>query len=91
MTYCQIRRLVRLHEKATQHARNYKKLSGDLGAQSKALYHLRKAEPALSSGFGLNKEYEFGSGMNQGGEVSGFQSYRLTTSRHSSQDIRLIS
>ncbi len=44
MTYCQIRRLVRLHEKATQHARNYKKLSGDLGAQSKALYHLRKAE-----------------------------------------------
>jgi len=44
MSYCQIRRLTRLHEKATRHSENYKKLSGDLGAQSKALDHLRKAE-----------------------------------------------
>ena len=44
MTYCQICRLVRLHEKATRHSENYKKLSGDPSAQSKALDHLRKAE-----------------------------------------------
>lgn len=44
MTYCQIRRLVRLHEKATRHSESYKKLSSDLSAQSKALDHLRKSE-----------------------------------------------
>jgi hypothetical protein len=44
MTYCQVRRLVRLHEKATRHSENYKKLSTDPGEQSKALDHLMKAE-----------------------------------------------
>jgi hypothetical protein len=44
MTYSQIRRLVRLHEKASRHSENYKKLSKDSGAQSKALDHLMKAE-----------------------------------------------
>ncbi|MGA3113112.1 MAG: hypothetical protein ABSF90_01630 [Syntrophobacteraceae bacterium] len=44
MTYCQVRRLVRLHEKATRHSENYKKLSGDTSAQSKALEHQMKAE-----------------------------------------------
>lgn len=44
MTYCQVRRLVRLHEKATRHSENYKKLSTDLSEQSKALDHLIKAE-----------------------------------------------
>ncbi|MFZ0930110.1 MAG: hypothetical protein WAN11_16005 [Syntrophobacteraceae bacterium] len=44
MTYRQIRRLVRLHEKATRHSENYKKLSRDRSAQSKALDHLMKAE-----------------------------------------------
>jgi hypothetical protein len=44
MTYSQIRRLVRLHEKATRHSKKYKKLSRDLGTQSKALDHLMEAE-----------------------------------------------
>jgi len=44
MTYCQVRRLVRLHEKATRHSENYKKLSTDLSEESKALEHLMKAE-----------------------------------------------
>ncbi len=44
MTYCQVRRLVRLHEKATRHSENYKKLAGEPSAQSKALDHLKKAE-----------------------------------------------
>ena len=53
MTYSQIRRLVRLHEKATLHTKNYKKLSGDLGTQSKALNHLRKAEQLHSQISGI--------------------------------------
>jgi len=44
MTYCQIRRLVRLHKKATKHWDNYKKLSGDQSGQPKALDHLMKAD-----------------------------------------------
>jgi hypothetical protein len=44
VTYCQIRRLVRLNEKATRHSENYKKLSMDLNSQSKALDHLMQAE-----------------------------------------------
>jgi hypothetical protein len=44
MTYSKIRRLVRLHEKATRHSENYKKLSEDPRAKSKALDHLKKAE-----------------------------------------------
>jgi hypothetical protein len=44
MTYCQIRRLVRLHKKATRHWENYKKLSRGQSGQSKALNHLMKAD-----------------------------------------------
>jgi hypothetical protein len=51
-----IRRLVRLHEKATLHTKNYKKLSGDLGAQSKALNHLRKAELLYSQISGIMRD-----------------------------------
>ncbi len=53
MTYCQIRRLIRLDEMATRHSDNYKKLSGGRGAQSKALYHLRKAERLYSQISGI--------------------------------------
>ena len=48
MTECQIRRLVRLHEKATLHSENYKKLSEDPSAEAGALNHLRKAERLYS-------------------------------------------
>jgi hypothetical protein len=44
MTAYQIRRLVRLHEKATRHLNEHKRLSRNLSAQSKATEHLRKAE-----------------------------------------------
>ncbi|MGC9966906.1 MAG: hypothetical protein ABSE08_16000 [Syntrophobacteraceae bacterium] len=44
MTAYQIRRLVRLHEKATRHLNEYKRLSRDLSAQSKATEQLRKAD-----------------------------------------------
>jgi hypothetical protein len=44
MTIHQVRRLIRLHEKATRHSNEYKKLSGDMSAQSKALRHLDKAD-----------------------------------------------
>jgi hypothetical protein len=54
--YSQIRRLVRLHEKAMQHSEDYKKLSGDLSAQSKALNHLRKAERLYREISGIIKD-----------------------------------
>jgi hypothetical protein len=44
MTVHKIRRLIRLHEKAKHHTNQYKRLSGDLCAQGKALKHLDKAE-----------------------------------------------
>jgi len=44
MTYFQICRLVRLHEKATRHSENYKKLLGDPSSQSKAFKHMRQAK-----------------------------------------------
>lgn len=44
MTIHKVRRLIRLHEKATRHLDEYKRLAGDLGAQSKALKHQEKAE-----------------------------------------------
>ena len=48
MTIHQVRRLIRLHEKATRHSNEYKKLSGDMSAQSKALGHLDKADRLYS-------------------------------------------
>jgi len=44
MTLFQIKRLIRLHERAERHSNEYKKFSADLSTQSKALCHLRKAE-----------------------------------------------
>jgi hypothetical protein len=44
MTYCQIRRLVHLHKKATRHWENYNNLSRGQSGQSKALDHLMKAD-----------------------------------------------
>jgi hypothetical protein len=44
MTYCQSRRLVRLHKKATRHWENYEKLSSGQSGQPKALDHLMKAD-----------------------------------------------
>ncbi len=51
-----IRRLVHLHEKAMRHSENYKKLSGDRSAQSKALNHLRKAEQLYSQISGIIRD-----------------------------------
>jgi hypothetical protein len=44
MSFYQIQRLIRLHEKAEQHSIEYKRLLGDRSAQAKALRHLHKAE-----------------------------------------------
>ena len=44
MTIHQVRRIIRLHEKATRHSNEYKKLLGDLGARAKALRHLEQAD-----------------------------------------------
>jgi hypothetical protein len=44
MSSYQIHQLVRLHKKAERHSNEYKRLLGDLSAQSKALGHLQKAE-----------------------------------------------
>lgn len=50
MTVHQMRRLIRLHEKASLHSNEYKRLSVEqsLGAQSEAIGHLRKAERIYS-------------------------------------------
>jgi|GEM_PF-1236846 hypothetical protein len=44
MTYTQVRRLVRLHEKAEWHTNGYKRLLQIRSARSRALRHLQKAE-----------------------------------------------
>ena len=54
MTVYQIRRLVGLHEKAERHANEYKKLSTDPNARSKAIWHKRKAEQLYSQVSGLS-------------------------------------
>ncbi len=41
-------RLIRLHQRAEQHANEYRRLSRDLGTRSKALRHLQKAERLYS-------------------------------------------
>jgi hypothetical protein len=48
MTLIQIKRLIRLHERAERHTNEYRRFSADLGTQSKALCHLRKAERLYS-------------------------------------------
>jgi hypothetical protein len=44
MTLSQIKRLIRLQERAERHSDEYRRFSADLSRQSKALGHLRKAE-----------------------------------------------
>jgi len=56
MTIHQVKRLIRLHEKATRHANEYKRLSGNLRAQEKAREHLEKAERLYSQVRTLIKE-----------------------------------
>lgn len=48
MTEYQIKRLVRIHQRAEQHAEAYNRLSVDLGAQWKAHRHQQKAERLYS-------------------------------------------
>jgi hypothetical protein len=57
MSSYQIHRLVRLHKKAERHSNEYRKLLGDCGAQSKALWHLRKAERLYSQVAGLIRDF----------------------------------
>jgi hypothetical protein len=77
MTYWQIRRLVRLHEKATRHSENYKKLSGDLSAQSKALDHLKKAERLYFQISGIIRNINSTRALIGGEKFPGFQSLRV--------------
>jgi acetyl-CoA carboxylase alpha subunit len=65
MTYFQICRLVRLHEKATRHSENYKKLFGDPSSQSKALKHMRQAKRLYCQISGIIREISLGSGINR--------------------------
>jgi hypothetical protein len=53
MTIYQIRRIVRIHQKAERHEIEYKKLSGDPGGLSKAVRHRRKSEQLYSQVSGL--------------------------------------
>ena len=48
MTFSQVKRLIRLHEKAEKHSSEYRRFSGIEGTQSKALFHLQKAERLYS-------------------------------------------
>ena len=48
MTLFQIKRLIRLQERAERHSNEYRKFSADLSRQSKAISHLRKAERLYS-------------------------------------------
>lgn len=57
MSFYQIHRLVRLHEKAEQHSNEYKKLSGMPSAQSKALWHLKKSERLYSQIGGIIRNF----------------------------------
>ncbi len=56
MTLVQIKRLIRIHEKAERHVKEYLRLSEDLSTQSKALSHLRKAARLHSSIAGLIRD-----------------------------------
>ncbi len=48
MTFSQIKRLIRLNEKAEKHSIEYRRFSAIQGTQSKALLHLQKAERLYS-------------------------------------------
>jgi hypothetical protein len=53
----QMARLIRLHEKAERHSNEYKRLLGGCGTQSKALWHLRKAERLYSQVSSLIRDF----------------------------------
>ena len=53
----QVDRLIRLHKKAERHSSEYKRLLGDRSAQSKALWHLQKAERVYSQVSGLIRDF----------------------------------
>ena len=53
----QMDRLIRLHKKAERHSNEYKRLLGDCSAQSKALWHLQKAERLYSQVSGLIRDF----------------------------------
>ena len=55
MSFHQIQRLIRLHEKAEQHSNEYKRLLGNHSAQAKALWHLQKSELLYSQISGIIK------------------------------------
>jgi hypothetical protein len=55
MNIHQVRRLIRLHEKAARHSDKYERLS-ELNAQSKALRHLRQAERFYSQIRGMIRD-----------------------------------
>ncbi len=53
----QIDRLIRLHKKAERHSNEYKRLLRDRSAQSKALWHLQKAEQLCSQVSSLIRDF----------------------------------
>jgi hypothetical protein len=57
MACYQIERLIRLHKKAERHSNEYKRLLGDRSAQSKALWHLQKAERLYSQVSSLIRDF----------------------------------
>ncbi len=57
MTCHQVERLIRLHKKAERHSSEYRRLLGDPSAQSKALWHLQKAERLYSLVSGLIRDF----------------------------------
>jgi hypothetical protein len=49
-------RVIRIHKKAEEHSKEYGRLFGDGSAQSKALWHLQKAERLYSQVSGLIRD-----------------------------------
>lgn len=60
MTISHVRRVVTLHERAEQHADQYKRLSIDPSAQSKALEDQRKADRLYSQVSELIRDFARG-------------------------------
>ena len=50
-------RLIRLHKEAERHSSEYRRLLGDRSAQSKALWHLQKAERLCSQVSALIRDF----------------------------------
>lgn len=85
MTSRKVSRLVLLHERAKRHYASYKKLSGDLSAQSKALDHLREAERLYCQISGIMRDINSAQALIGGAKAPEFQSSRssqLTIPRH---------